>query len=506
LWLPYNPPSKINNNPLAESARNCFYRAMKALRRSGLPRERKSKFSLQLVLGFALLLSAARAQAPQLPGPESAPTARPGSVPPLFNQDYLLGTFWGERSRLADDGLTLRPIYSAETFGNPIGGGKQGETYEGLLDLELDLDLKKMAGWDGAFHISSYFPMGRSLTDNYTGDLFRVSDIDSYNTILLFEAYYEQRFADDKMSVRLGQLSADTEFFISTAAADFLNSTYGWPAILGNNVPAPNYPYAAPGIRLQLSPDEHWTFRAAVYAGDPAPDRIGDPNPNRAPGSNYDDSGTAFNIEGSDGFFNIDELVYNLNQGARDTGLPGTYKIGGWVHTGTFSNLRENNNGQPLASAGSDDHPQAVDGNHGFYFVADQTVWQDKTRPDQPRNVETFLRGGNAEGDRSTFDYYFDGGVVFNGFIPGRPADVVGVATAYGHIGSAVAGEAQGEDGLDGTNTPIPDYEANIELTYFAQIAKWWTVQPDLQVLLHPGGSTAIPNALVLGVRTTVTF
>jgi porin len=461
---------------------------------------------LLLVAAFALSLAAARAQAPQLPGPVSAPTASPNSVPPFFNQDYLLGNFWGERSKLADEGFTLRPIYSAETFGNPVGGAHQGAIYEGLLDLELDLDFKKMAGWDGAVHVSSYFPTGRSLTTNDTHDLFRVSDIDSYNTILLFEAYYEQRLDDGKVSVRLGQLSADTEFFISTASANFLNSTYGWPAILSNNVPAPNYPYAAPGVRLQLSPDARWTFRAGVYAGDPAPDRIGDPNPNRTPGSNYDNKGTAFNINGSDGFFNIDELVFNLNQGEKDTGLPGTYKVGGWMHTGTFSNLRYDNDDRPLASSASDGHPQAVDGDYGFYFVADQTVWQDKSQPDQPQNVEAFVRGGNAEGDRSTFDYYFDAGVVFNGLIPGRPSDTFGVATAYGHIGSGLAGDVADDDALNGSSTPIPDYEANVELTYFAQIAKWWTVQPDLQVLLHPGGSSAIPNALVLGVRTTVTF
>jgi porin len=459
-----------------------------------------------VVLVVALASPIVRAQAPQLPGPVGSPTTSPSSLPPLFNQDYLTGNYWGERSKLADEGLTLRPIYSAETFGNPIGGAHQGVIYDGLLDLELDLDLKKMAGWDGAFHVSSNFPMGRSLTGNYTNDLFRVSDIDSYNTILLFEAYYEQRLDDGKVSLRVGQLSADTEFFISAAGANFLNSTYGWPAILGNNVPAPSYPYAAPGVRLQISPNETWTFRAGVYAGDPAPDRIGDPNPNRTPGSKYDDSGTAFYIDGSDGFFNIDELVYNLNQGEKDTGLPGTYKIGGWIHTGTFSNLRYDNDGQALASASSDEHPRAVDGNHGFYFVADQTVWQDKSQADQPKNAQVFLRGGNAEGDRSTFDYYFDGGVVFNGLVPGRPSDTFGLAGAYGHIGSGLAGDVADDDTLNGASTPIPDYEGNIELTYFAQIAKWWTVQPDLQVLIHPGGSTAIPNALVLGVRTTITF
>ncbi len=56
---------------------------------------------------------------------------------------YLLGDFGGERSKLADEGFTFTPSYTAETFGNPTGGVRQGVIYEGLLDLELTLNLKK---------------------------------------------------------------------------------------------------------------------------------------------------------------------------------------------------------------------------------------------------------------------------------------------------------------------------------------------------------------------------
>jgi len=445
-------------------------------------------------------------QAPQLPGPMTSPTANPNAVPAFFNQDNLLGDFGGARSRLADKGVTLTPIYSAETFGNPSGGARQGAIYEGLLDLELTIDFKKLADWDGTFHVSSYYPMGDSLTNKYTHDLMRVSDIDAYDTALLFECYYEQRFADGKVSLRVGQLGADTEFFVSPAAANFLNATYGWPAVLGNNLPAPNFPYAAPGVRLQLAPDDHWIFHAGVYAADPAPDRIGDPNPDRTPDSVYDNRGTAFHTSGSDGFFNINELVYNLNQGDKDRGLPGSYKIGGWIDTGTFSSLRYDTQGVPLAAPGSNGHPHSVDGNFGFYFIVDQAFWQDKSDADHPKKASFFVRGGNAEGDRSTFDYYFDGGVTFDGMIPGRPSDLIGLATAYGHIGRALAGSEADENAFQGQNSPLPDFEQNIELTYFAQVAKWWTVQPDLQIIIHPGGSATIPNAVALGVRTTVTF
>jgi porin len=62
------------------------------------------------------------------------------------------------------------------------------------------------------------------------------------------------------------------------------------------------------------------------------------------------------------------------------------------------------------------------------------------------------------------------------------------------------------ENNFNGTNLPVPDFEQNIELTYFAQIAPWWTVQPDFQIIVHPGGSSAIANAVVLGCRTVISF
>ena len=459
---------------------------------------------------LAILSGAASLRAQPAPSPAPAAIApasnTPAPAPGLLNQKYLLGNFGGERSKLEDEGVAFTPNYTAETFGNPIGGVKQGASYEGLLDLELTLDFKKMADWDGSFHVSSYYPMGNSLTGSDTHELFTVSNDSAYNTLHLFELWYEQKAWNDKVALRVGQMAADQEFFISNNAAYFLNATYGWPAIIATSAPTPSYDYAAPGVRLQLDPDADWRFLGAVYAGNPAPDRIGDPNPNRTPSNNFNNSGTGFYVNGSQGLFSINELWYNLNKEANATGLPGTYKIGGWLHTDTFSNLRYNTRGQPLASADSDDHAQAVDGNHGFYVIADQAVWQDKSNPKQTREVDLFLRGGSALGDRSIFNYYCDGGVTFNGLIPSRPSDLFGVATACGNIGSGLRGFVADENSDDGTNLPIPDFEQNIELTYLAQLSQWWTVQPDLQILIHPGGSTAIPNALVLGCRTVINF
>jgi porin len=424
----------------------------------------------------------------------------------LFNQNYLLGDFKGERLALEDKGVCFTPAYTAEVFGNPSGGAKQGIVHTGLLELQLTLDFQKMAGWDACFHASSYYPMGNNISKGDTNDLFTVSNIAAYNTPHLFELWYDQKFWSDKISLRVGQLAADSEFCINSDSANFLNGTYGWPGIISSNAPTPAYAYATPGIRLRIDPDEHWTIMASVFSGNPAPDRMGDPDPDRTPGNNFDNSGATFNINGHRGLFSVNELWYKLNQEKDATGLPGTYKVGGWFHTDTFSDMRYDDQGISLASPDSDGVPRALDGNNGFYALADQTIWQDKSDCRHVRQINLFCRCGTALGGRSTFDYYGDGGAVFCGLIPCRPNDLFGVATAYGHIGGGAQGLVEDQNNFNGTNQPIPDHEQNIEVTYTAQIAPWWTVQPDLQVILHPGGSSATPDAVVLGCRTVISF
>jgi porin len=62
----------------------------------------------------------------------------------------------------------------------------------------------------------------------------------------------------------------------------------------------------------------------------------------------------------------------------------------------------------------------------------------------------------------------------------------------------------------------VHDYEAVLEVSYQAHISPWWILQPDLQLIAHPGGSVAppfqapparpIPSALVIGLRSSIIF
>ena len=102
------------------------------------------------------------------------------------------------------------------------------------------------------------------------------------------------------------------------------------------------------------------------------------------------------------------------------------------------------------------------------------------------------------------------------GLFPGRERDLLGVAASYGRIGDGARGLDRDEIRFTGTGGTIHDYEAVLEITYEARIAPWWTLQPDFQLIAHPGGHVAppsaafsarpIPNALVLGLRSSIVF
>jgi hypothetical protein len=54
----------------------------------------------------------------------------------------------------------------------------------------------------------------------------------------------------------------------------------------------------------------------------------------------------------------------------------------------------------------------------------------------------------------------------------------------------------------------LADYEAVIELSYRAQLTAWWTLQPSVQRVFHPGGHVLadIPDAWAVIVQTTFRF
>jgi len=416
---------------------------------------------------------------------------------------------WGPRADLEKVGITACLNYIGEILGNPTGGVRRSAIYEGRLEMLLNLDLERLVDWSGAtVHVNAYQIHGRGLSTNgLGGNILTISNIEAERTARLFDLWLQQELWHDLVSVRIGQLAADDEFISSQYAGLFVNSTFGWPGIAAADLPSggPAYPLSTPGLRVRVQPTDQLSFMAAVFNGDPAGRGLGT-------AQSRDASGTAFRI--NDGAFAIAEAAYTLNQEKDATGLPGTYKLGGWYHSGRFADQRVDGAGLSLANPASSDVPAQHRGDFGLYAVADQMVWLVPDSKDEGLGI--FLRLAGSPSDRNLVDFYVDGGFNYKGLLPGRGDDVLGLGIAYARISGAASALDRDARFFSGMSRPVRDYEMALELTYRAQVTPWWTVQPDLQLILHPGGHVPDPtdptglrpirDAVVAGVRTGVSF
>ena len=165
---------------------------------------------------------------------------------------------------------------TTEILGNLAGGTSRRAIWESLLNVGIALDLEKAAGWKGGtVSVRAIYPQGDGLTDKAVHDFNTLSNIDGYDSLRLYDAWFEQEFSGGKFSIRLGQLLADAEFFDSDYAALFLNSSFGAIPLVSQNLNPPIFPTAAPGIRLLARPSDSFYAEAAFFSGD-----AGDPATN----------------------------------------------------------------------------------------------------------------------------------------------------------------------------------------------------------------------------------
>lgn len=422
-------------------------------------------------------------------GADSAPTQAPAPQD-LWQQNNLTGDWGGLRDKLHDDGADFYAQYTGEALGNPYGGNYgQGAVYESLLETRLSFDFEKMTGgaWKGAtFRVSSYWTEGPSLTQKDVGDISTISNIDAYDTVRLEDLWLQQNFFDNKISLEAGQIAADSEFFISPSGLLFLNGTFGaLPLITYDFEPydPPIYPLTTTGARLKVQPFDSFYFMTAIYNGN-------------AGTQQENNHGTRFGFSAQEGLLSFSELGFLLNQGKNDKDLPGTYLLGGWVDTANFTTFSSQ-----AAFANGTGQLQSSGIGYGIYGVADQTVW--RSEPDASgcsRSLNLFLRAGGAPSRSSMVGFDIDGGLNFTGLIPGRKSDVAGLGLSRSLISSDYSNFSQATGG------PAFTYESVVEATYQLNLSPWWQLQPDIQYIFSAGAHANSPDALVLGLRSTITF
>lgn len=424
----------------------------------------------------------------------------------------LLGDMWGLRPWLSRYGISLAVSETSEVLGNVSGGLRQGFEYDGLTQMAVQLDTQQAFGWHGGtFRASALEIHGRNLSADNLLTLQTASGIEAEPGARLWELWYQQKFFDeDRMDIKIGQMSLDQEFIVSQNALLFVNTMFGWPLVPSVDLPGggPAYPLSALGVRLRARPTNSLTGLLAVTNGNPAPNNLPDAQVQNP-------SGTSFPLNG--GVLVFGELQYAypalgamVTSGQRQV-RPGTIKVGFWYNSEEFDDLLFDDMGLSLANPLSSGMPLAHHGNYSLYAVLDQTIWQSPAGS----ALDFFTRAmGTPQGNRNPIIFSLNAGLTLHGPLPGRTDDTAGLGMGYGRVSGYTAMLDQQTAFFTSSFVPTQTGETFIELTYQYQLTPAVQLQPDFQYVFNPGAGIANPsnpsqtikNEAVLGLRVNLTF
>lgn len=337
-----------------------------------------------------------------------------------------------------------------------VAGETRGARYLDNIDLIAALDLDRAAGWQGGSAVVSLLNNLGGRPNDLAGTLQGIDNIEVGTPDLhLYQAWFQQSFAGDRLSVLVGKYDLNSEFYSGEAAAHLIAPAFG----IGSELAAtgPNGPSIFPrtdlAIRLRAGDERHYVQAVAI----------------RAPRGTADTGrvrSTLFVAEG---------------------GLHGSTAIGigGWAYSRR----------QPRIAPPGVTLAEGTAASHGVYVLIEQDL---AGEADQPGHWRAFARAGLSDGRTTPFAGGFQVGVTGRGIIRARPDSQLSIGIASADLSTPYRrANPVGEPALSGS-------EGMVELTYSDRIAPFLTLQPDVQYVRRPGGLRDVDDAVVLGLRAIV--
>jgi len=348
--------------------------------------------------------------------------------------------------------------YTGDICINMLGGINTGTKYLGMANLKLGFDTKMAGLWKGGqFFINGAVTHGKSPSEFLVGDFQAVSNIDAGDHIYIHELWYKHQFK--RFEITLGLQDLNVEFAASDNGSMFINSSFGIPPVISDNIPAPIFPLTALGINSKIEITDNVSLSTAVYDGCPT-------------AFEHNIYNTNWHLSNKDGTLILNELAWSMDFFQ----LPGTYKAGYYFHSGLTQSDPETGSAT-----------EVFDNNYGFYFIADQNVWE---KSDSEQSIGVFAQLALSPTAINTHHYYFGGGLNYSGFSKKQPNNALGLAFAS-----------------SGFDQKIKKNETTIEMYYKKQIRENLFFQPDIQYVINPAGTDEVlPNALVGLLRFNIAF
>jgi porin len=407
--------------------------------------------------------------------PADAVTPAAPSSTRWVDGDYFTGDWGGLRTDLAAWGLTVDAYYVNNFAGNVSGGFDQGSEYADNAYLGLLFDLEKIWGWDGAtFLVSGINRSGDSITANYVGSQYDSMQVVGGQTIFLYQVLFEQKWADDRASLKIGRFSASDDFNTSSLYGYYMSNAFdgNLRAVLFNTQFSA-YPFATWGARVRFDPTPESNLQFGIFqAQDDVFDR--------------DLHGLDFGVESGDGVWMITQLGWTPTFGGDEkTGLPGHYWFGAYYSP--WEGYTQFRTGDKVGDS------------YGFYVHGDQMVYREAAGSDQGLVLWSAVTHDPNE-DIAIVPFQVNVGAVYRGLIPGRDRDATILGFAYGKFSDDYA------DVVEARGDGRPKHEIVLEAAYRYELTKFAYVQPGVQYIVRPGGTGQIGDAFVLGLQMGIKF
>jgi porin len=397
---------------------------------------------------------------------------------------------------LMPDGLKLTGGLVGEAAGNPVGGRSQGGAYAQEIHFGADLDSSAL-GWDGGtLHVLITQRVGASLSKNDIGNLLTVQEIyGDGETVRITALAYEQKLFGGLLDVQGGRLNVQQDFASSPVYfGTALYCNFESNAICGEPIAAPlndggdiAYPASSWGARIKTYPAHNLYIEAGAYEVNPT--------------LYLSRNGFKLGTDGATGVITVAETGVAVDAG----GFAGNYRAGAYYDNSSGMGVDSLLSRVSVADAGALDTLSIAQhtGKSGGWLLADQTVQRD------PANTHrgTVVFAAFEWGDRATalVNRYGQAGVVRYGTMAGRDLDTVAVGFIAASLNGALHGAEQ-QLLRQGVPSPLTSQEYALEVNYGYQATTWLNLRPGVQYVWHPAGTNELHNALVLALKTVVTF
>jgi len=157
--------------------------------------------------------------------------------------------------------------YVGDAYYNAVGGIKRGGGFMGMGNIRVGFDTGRAGWWRGGeLMVNGASIHGKSLTENYLGDMQVASNIDGGEHAYLHELWFRQRLGR-RVTMTLGLQDLNADFMVSEGGGEFINSSFGVPPVISTGIPVPIFPLTGLGAAVKWDVNDSWAVQAALFDG-----------------------------------------------------------------------------------------------------------------------------------------------------------------------------------------------------------------------------------------------